>query len=319
MQAHPSREAAQEGFARENSLGIKLVDPSRNFRDPNHKPELLVAVTEFHALAGLRPIGDTLTLLDELAVDSLAPYRTILSKQANSDGMRLVLSSLYELSAEELTDAILDLARQSRVYLGSGGSGGRWATVAQTVIELGDRYPKDPGVIAALLLNRLSLKPGEALYLGPGQLHAYLGGIGVEVMGNSDNVLRGGLTSKHVDHRELLQILKFESLANPIVQAVPANVGAPGEFDYPTPERDFAVSRFNLSPDHNSLSFHPEGPEIHLCTSGTIRVTGDHREVTLRPGKALWIPSNTGSVTYSATASATVFRTRVGNMSHTNF
>lgn len=312
LQAHPSPDKAREGFAAEDAQGIPVDAPDRNYRDVNHKPEILVAVTEFHALVGFRPVDRTVTLLDALEVPALQPYRDMLHGQPDAAGVRAVFTTFITMPPMVLETVVSDLVDGAVEYLTVSGVGAEWAAEARTVVELAERYPTDPGVLGALLLNRVALRPGQAVYLGPGQLHAYLRGVGVEVMANSDNVLRGGLTPKHVDVPELMRVLEFSPLADPTVRAQPAGRGIPGEVDYPTPEPDFALSRIDLSPGSVPVSYRPDGPEVLLCTSGQARVCENGVYETLGPGCAAWVPASTPEVVLDAAEGATVFRTRVG-------
>lgn len=314
LQAHPSTEKAREGFSGEDARGIALDAPNRNYRDVNHKPEVLVALTEFHALVGFRPVRRTIALLDALDVPSLRPYREMLEGQPDAEALRAVFTTFVTMPHGMLSEVVADLVTHSVGYLSGQGINGLWSPVATTVVELAERYPTDPGVLGALLLNRVILQPGEAVYLGPGQLHAYLRGVGVEVMANSDNVLRGGLTPKHVDVPELMRVLEFTPLADPTVQGVPADRGIPGEVDYPTPEPDFALSRIDLATGSGAVSWRPDGPEVVLCTSGQVEVDGAGGSEILGPGHAVWVPASTPEVTLRALEGTTVFRTRVGDV-----
>ena len=207
LQAHPSAEQAAEGYRREERLGIPVNSPVRNYRDASHKPELLVALHQFEALAGFRPAAKTIELLQALAVSDLDPFIDLLNDQSDADGLRALFTTWItapQPDIDVLVTAVLDGAIS---YLSSGAT--EFAAEAKTVLELGERYPGDAGVLAALLLNRITLAPGEGIYLSAGNLHAYLRGVGLEVMANSDNVLRGGLTPKHVDVPELLRVLNF--------------------------------------------------------------------------------------------------------------
>ncbi|MDT5263857.1 MAG: mannose-6-phosphate isomerase, partial [Mycobacterium sp.] len=201
LQAHPSAEQAMEGFAREDRLNIPVTAPTRNYRDRSHKPELIVALGPFEALAGFRPAARSVELMRALAVSDLDPFIALLSGQSEADGLRALFTTWItapQPDLDVLVPAVLDGAVS---YLRSGET--TFAAEAKTVLELGERYPGDAGVLAALLLNRITLAPGEGIYLPAGNLHAYLQGVGFEVMANSDNVLRGGLTPKHVDVPEL--------------------------------------------------------------------------------------------------------------------
>ena len=207
LQAHPSAEQAMEGFAREEKLGIPVSAPTRNYRDASHKPEILVALGQFEALAGFRSAARSVELMRALAVTDLDPFVNLLSDQSDADGLRALFTTWItapQPDLDVLVPAVIDGAIH---YVRSGKK--KFAAEAKTVLELGERYPGDAGVLASLLLNRITLNPGEAIYLPAGNLHTYLHGVGVEVMANSDNVLRGGLTPKHVDVPELLRVLDF--------------------------------------------------------------------------------------------------------------
>ena len=184
LQAHPSAQQAVEGFAREERLGIPITSPTRNYRDRSHKPELLIALGPFEALAGFRDVARTVELLTALAVPDLDPFLGLLSGQPAADGLRALFTTWItapQPDLDVLVPAVLDGAIH---YLRSGAT--EFNAEAKTVLELGERYPGDAGVLASLLLNRLSLRPGEAIFLPAGNLHAYLHGIG----GRSDGELR---------------------------------------------------------------------------------------------------------------------------------
>ncbi|WP_010542015.1 mannose-6-phosphate isomerase, class I [Dietzia alimentaria] len=313
LQAHPSPENAREGFAAEDARGIALDAADRNYRDVNHKPEILVALTEFHALVGFRPVDRTIALFDALDVDSLRLYRDMLTCQPDAEGLRAVFTTFVTMPHVALESVVSDLVTGVVGYLTGHGVDGEWSPVATTIAELAERYPSDPGVLAALLLNRVILCPGEAVYLGPGQLHAYLRGVGVEVMANSDNVLRGGLTPKHVDVPELMRVLEFSPLVDPTVQAVEAERGLRYEIDFPTPEPDFALSRIELPDSSGPVTWRPEGPEVLLCTSGEAWVGQDGQSTVVSPGCAVWVPASTQEVALRSISGATMFRTRVGD------
>jgi mannose-6-phosphate isomerase len=291
LQAHPDTAAASAGFAREEAAGIPLDDPRRSYRDANHKPELVCALTEFHALTGFREPSVTLELLAELAVPELAAYVTLLAERPDSAGLRALLSTWMTLE-RQLLDELVPAVRLACVELlcrdGAGGSGSRFAAEARTVLELSGRYPGDPGVLAALLLNRVTLAPGQALYHDEGVLHAYLSGACIEVMANSDNVLRGGLTPKHVDVAELLRVVDFGSGPAPIVDGSVDGVLT----RYDTVAEEFRLWRLDWTgPTAGDVVSLPEdGPRILLCTGGTAKVSaGSGRSVQLRRGESLWL------------------------------
>lgn len=278
LQAHPSLKQAQEGFARENAAGIALTAPERNYKDDNHKPELLVALTRFQAMAGFRPMERTLELFDVLSCPEIDHYRSMVeensSPEAEGRNLRALFTTWITIPVSARTQLIDAVVRHCRVLT----SRADWMSdVARTILDLADRYPGDVGVLGALLLNHVTLEPGEAIYLSAGQLHAYVHGMGVEIMANSDNVLRGGLTSKYVDVAELVHVLRFESLSNPVVQA--------DHGFYPVPIDEFVLSRHELGQEGMDLAH--DGPAILMCTRGTARIA----EMEIPAGEAVWIPA----------------------------
>ena len=287
LQAHPGSSAAASGFAREEAAGIALDDPRRSYKDANHKPELVCALTEFHALTGFREPSATLELLDELDVPELAVYAGLLAAQPNSGGLRALFSKWITLPQRQLDELVPTVVRACQQRLRREPET-RFAAELATVLELSQRYPGDAGVLAALLLNRVTLAPGQALYHDEGVLHAYLSGACIEVMANSDNVLRGGLTPKHMDVAELLRVLDFEAGPPPIVA---------GQADgmitrYDTTAEEFRLWRLDWS-DRTAGDVVPlpeDGPRILLCTGGAAKVSaGSGRSIALHRGESLWL------------------------------
>jgi mannose-6-phosphate isomerase len=220
IQVHPNLAKARAGYAAEDARGLPRDAPQRNYKDANHKPELLCALTEFHALCGFRPVGATLRLLDAL---ELAWLRAVLAR----DGLRAAFTALLSLDEPApLVEAVV--AGLPRL------AGTEWARLGDALTRVARDFPGDVGIAVALLLNFVRLAPGEAIYLAAGNVHSYLSGMGVEIMANSDNVLRCGFTTKHIDVAELLRITDFAELAEPRWPAVD------GAFHVPVP--DFALS-----------------------------------------------------------------------------
>ena len=238
LQVHPSLEQAAAGFGAEEADGVPRDAPHRKYRDRNHKPEMIFALTPFEALCGFRPLPESVAIFTLLAsmVEPASAARELLeavavSLTAGDDGaLRTAFTSLLEAPQQVVAD--VEAAVEAGAVSGgaSGAASGAVAGADQddeasaardlaTVAELSDQYPGDPGVLIALLLNRVSLQSGDALYLPAGNIHAYLGGLGIEVMASSDNVLRGGLTPKHVDRDELLATVIFKAFAPPTVVA----------------------------------------------------------------------------------------------------
>ena len=278
LQAHPSVPQAEAGYAREDAAGIPIDAPSRSFRDRFHKPELICALTDFHALCGFRDPVATLDVLATIDTAALDPIRDRLAVFSDVDGLGPLLEYLLTLPA---TDAA---ALVAPVVAACGVPGSdRHADVRAMAAALGERYPGDAGVVTALLLNLVHLKPGEALFLGAGSLHAYLGGTGVEIMANSDNVLRGGLTTKHIDIPTLLEVVDARPI-EPIVQR-PALVQGIASYDTPVPE--FLLDRLDLDG-----SATVSGPAILLCTDGAV----DAGSFSLERGAAVWLPAGDGII-----------------------
>lgn len=288
LQAHPGAADAAAGFARENAEGIRLDDARRNYKDVNHKPELICALTEFHALCGFREPDGTLELLGALAVPELAAHVELLAGQPDRDGLRALFSTWITLPQRLLDDMVPAVQRACIELLRRGGSATAFGPELRTVLELSEQYPGDAGVLAALLLNRVTLAPGEALYTGDGVLHAHLSGAGVELMANSDNVLRGGLTPKHVDVPELLKILDFGACPAPVVTGTADGVVT----RYDTIAEEFRLWRLDWSGPTNGdvVPLPDSGPRIVLCAAGSAKVSaGSGRSVTLERGDSLWL------------------------------
>lgn len=312
LQAHPSPRQAQEGYNREDSLGVPINSPVRNYRDRSHKPELLVSLGEFHALAGFRPVSQTIEFMRSLAVSDLDPYLALLSGQPDAEGLRALFTTwitALQSDLDVLVPAVLDGAV---AYVRTGAK--EFVAEARTLLELGERYPGDAGVLAALLLNRVSLGPGEGIYLPAGNLHSYLHGVGVEVMANSDNVLRGGLTPKHVDVPELLRVLDFNPAQEDWLR--PKKVRDGIETMYETPAPEFATSVLSLDGDdlgHEvDVPARHGGPQILLCTRGSALVRSDSAEVKVDRGSSVWVAADDGPLRLLADEPTEMFRATVG-------
>jgi len=268
IQVHPDLAQARAGYADEDARGVPRDSPERNYKDPNHKPELLCALTEFDALCGFRPVAQTLALIDALDVEALAPYRALL---AGPDGLRAAFTALLTLDdPKPLVEAVV--AGAGRL------GGGPWEAAARATLVAAGDFPGDVGAVLALLLNAVRLRPGEAIFLGAGNVHAYLRGVGVEIMANSDNVLRCGLTPKHVDVPELLRITDFTELADPIWPAVDGR--------FAVPVQDFALSVFDLD---GSVAVGDAGPAIVLCVDAGGRIEAFDSAVDLERGRAAFV------------------------------
>lgn len=292
LQAHPSLAQARAGFERENRARVALDSPMRNYRDENHKPELVVALDRFEALAGFRDPHRTVDLLRALDAPGLVPYADMLAEAPDSAGLRTLFTTWITLPQNALATLLPAVLDGCVRYL--SGRGRRTFTAeARTALELAEAYPGDAGVLAALLLNRVTLEPGQGLFLAAGNLHAYLRGLGVEIMANSDNVLRGGLTPKHVDVPELLRVLDFEPIDIPFVLPEPAGDGS---VRYRTPAPEFELRRFDIAAGAAQVPLTEAGPGIVLCTSGTVRLTDGGAELTIERGGAAWVSASDSAI-----------------------
>jgi mannose-6-phosphate isomerase len=312
LQAHPSARQAAEGFAREDRLGIPVTAPNRNYRDPSHKPEIVIALGEFDALAGFRPAERTVELMTALAVTDLDPFVSLLAGQPDADGLRALFTTWITAPQPDLDVLVPAVIEGAIHYMRSRNK--EFAAEAKAVLELGERYPGDAGVLASLLLNRITLEPGEAIYLPAGNLHTYLRGVGVEVMANSDNVLRGGLTPKHVDVPELLRVLDFTPASEDLLRPTIIEDGM--ELVYDTPAPEFAVSELRIDGGHlgheiDAPSRH-DGPQILLCTEGSTVVYAKGGSVTLSKGAAAWVAADEGPIRLTADTPTKLFRATVG-------
>ena len=275
LQAHPTQVQAAAGFAREEADGIGLDAPERMFTDRSPKPEMICALSSFETLCGFRSAERTDALLESLEAPALAPLRGRLANRA-TQSMRDVLEWLLctdEAVAAELADAVTEACVGVSVE-------DEWTATRTALGALGTLRPGDRGVAMAVLLNHVALAPGEAVFLDSGCLHAHLGGTAVEVMADSDNVVRGGLTSKHTDAATLLQIVDCEASDAP----VQAPELAEGVAVYSSTAPQFSLLRAEVDAPVEL----PAGPAVLLCTAGRVDASG----VAMHPGTAAWAPAS---------------------------
>jgi len=290
LQAHPSVRQASEGYAREEALRIPRQAPSRNYPDPTAKPELVCALSEFHVLAGFRDPHRTVELLRCLDEPQVARYADLLAAQPDADGLRALFTTWITLPAVVLDDLLPRVLDACVIQVKEHG---QFDLECRTVLELGELYPGDPGVLAALLLNRLVLGPGEAVYLAAGNLHAYLRGTAVEILANSDNILRCGLTPKHVDVPELLKVLDFSHGDMPVSRGEQV---ADHMLTYRTETPEFELSRLEWSSGSTSrdrVELNYTGPRVLICTAGAVVLsTRVGRRLRLTRGDSAWLPAH---------------------------
>jgi mannose-6-phosphate isomerase len=308
LQAHPSAAQAKAGYAAEEAAEIPRDAPNRNYPDPTAKPELVCALTEFHALAGFRDPHRTVQLLRAVQTPGIEPYVNLLAAQPDSAGLRALFTTWITLPQQALSDLLPPLLDACVEHVKAHGE---FDMECRTILDLGEVHPGDAGVLAAMLLNRLVLGPGEAIYLPAGNLHAYLHGTAVEILANSDNILRGGLTPKHVDVPELLRVLDFSCGDMPVQRGTDDRVAL-----YPTEAPEFELSRVEWgSEDREPQPLAPGGPQIMICTKGSVRLEAEGgASLDLVRGKAAWLAAHDPMVTLRPLGDGLVqvFRATVG-------
>jgi mannose-6-phosphate isomerase len=307
LQVHPTLEQAREGFAREEAAGVDRAATERNYKDDNHKPEMIFALTPFEALCGFRPAAESravflhLAACFELAGLELPPLiPQLLEDLAQPDEPIAIRSAFERLIAGggDVSDATARIA----AVLVSGAPTAEHETALSTVLTLNGQYPGDPGVLISLLLNRISLGPGEAVYLPAGNVHAYLHGLGIEVMASSDNVLRGGLTPKFIDVPELLKTVAFEAVAVPML---PAETTMLGQELFRPPFREFQLQRIELAPGAEPAPLAQSGAAVIIVTAGSVRLDSPKGELRLDRGASAFLPAAEAPVNVHAVSGAT--------------
>jgi len=301
IQAHPNLAQAREGYQRENRLGIPLEARQRNYRDDNHKPEIICALSDFWALKGFRPRQEILRLIGRV-------------EEVRDRGLLSLLEAGDSPSSlEQFFGALLSLDPQVRAELIRGvvdalASRKDTQREVEWMRQLEVSYPGDVGVLSPVLLNLVRLRPGEALFLEAGELHAYLRGVGVELMANSDNVLRGGLTSKHVDVEALTNVLTFKGEV-PVVTHGELVDGI--ERVYKAPVREFRLSKISIGEAEDWIASTRRGVEILLCTEGCLTsvVQGGNRTRTVAKGESVLVPAAVGA--YRLSGAGTLFRASI--------
>jgi mannose-6-phosphate isomerase len=305
VQVHPDRAQARAGFATEEAAGVPLDARERSYRDANHKPEMLCALDEFAGVCGFRTPAETAVLLERLGVPGLRGVVDVLRTKPEPEALREALTLILTLD-QHTVQPLVARTREALRRLAAETPSAVEAAMLRDYASVADHYPADPGLLSALLLNHVTLRPGEAMYLGAGVPHAYFHGLGVELMANSDNVLRAGLTPKHIDVPELLAVADFRATEPGIVLAQPVP-GQPGEELYPVPIDEFRLSRYRLG----EWPLPTDTPQIVLCTEGRATlVAEDGEELTLAPGESCFIAAGSPAVTARG-ADTTIFRATV--------
>lgn len=305
LQAHPSLEQARAGYAREEAHGVHWSAPERNYKDPDPKPEILCALGSFDALCGFRLPAAMRELLERLSVPGLAPVISALDRHPGPHGVEEAFAWLLGLAPASACDLVGEVAKACRRL--SFEEGPDRAALAWAC-RLAQLHPADSGVVASLMLNHVRLSSGQAMFLPAGTLHSYLGGCGIELMASSDNVLRGGLTTKRVDVAELLSVLNYESRE---VESVPTLDLGSGETAYLTDTPYFRLARIE-STEGGCCRPERRGPELLLCTSGRAEIaTGRGPSMPLARGQSAFFAAEDGD--YIISGEAQLFRATVGD------
>lgn len=291
IQVHPNKAKSELGFARENRLGVPLGDPKRNYKDPNHKPELVYAITPYKAMNGFRPIEVIVALFEEFKIGSLSTEIQSLAVNPTSEQLKEFFHRVMSLSGSEKEQVLEELLLPREL-----GGLSKIALEAKEYIEhFSSFYPSDIGGLAPLMFNTIELQPGEAMFLYAETPHAYVSGTALEIMANSDNVLRAGLTRKHIDILELIDNTKFEPIAPQDLLMKPEN--NQGRSVYPVPVEDFSFDIVNVE-----LVTAPQqlkSAEILFCLEGNVAISSGNEKLTLVKGESIFISCGAKEYLYS--------------------
>ena len=301
IQAHPSRAQAIKGFERENRLGIPLDAGNRNYKDDNHKPECICALTPFWALNGFRKIPEMLSLMEQAGPQGLEGEIKELRNKPDSRGLKCFFQALMTMNRHRQKQ-IIDNSLKNARKLSQENQIFKW------MINLQHEYEIDIGVFAPIFLNLICLEPGEAMFLPAGELHAYLDGLSIELMANSDNVLRGGLTPKHIDVPELLSVLNFKERK---IHILPQKVINECEKAYHSTAEEFILSVIEVKNGIRYTSRANRSVEIVLCTDGKATITDIEKGsfIPLAGGSSVIVPASVN--VYRIDGKATFYKASV--------
>ena len=281
IQSHPNKEQAEAGYERENRLKIPLLADIRNYKDNNHKPELICALNSFEGLKGFRKIEEIFSFARIVKSRTFDSIVVLLRKDPDQTGLKNFLSEILTLKEKERRELVEQIIQGAKKHRDENPCF-KW------ILRLDQEYPRDIGVISPLFFNYFILKPGEALFIPVGELHAYLKGAALEIMANSDNVLRGGLTPKHVDVAELLKVIRFES--NPISILTPTKESE-CEYFFPRVADEFQLSCIKLTDDRIYRKERIDSIEIIICVQGGAKIFDEKEDgIDLKKGVSVVVP-----------------------------
>ncbi|QWL66469.1 mannose-6-phosphate isomerase, class I [Aeromonas jandaei] len=297
IQVHPSKAQAEAGFAREEAAGIDAKAANRNYKDPNHKPELVFALTPYQAMNGFRAIPAILALFERVNLAAIADLTAALAASQNEAGLQHFFHQLLVLEGARKEEALAGLLAFASEHQDE-------ETFA-LITSLAAQYPGDVGLFSPLLLNVVTLKPGQAMFLDACTPHAYVRGTGLEIMANSDNVLRAGLTPKYIDVAELLDCTRCLAKPDDQILLAPHVEGAVQHFEVPVPDFTFSVYPAG---EHQLTT---ASAEILFAIDATVILKRGDETLRLEKGQSAFIPAATGS--YQLLAEGRV--ARAGNRS----
>jgi len=282
LQVHPTKDQAKEGFEKENALGIGLDAPNRNYLDRNHKPEMLCSLDSFWCLAGFRSIVQIATELKSLRLAMIGKEIDLFVQSRTVFGLERLFESIMLMGNERKQLFVKEVVEKAAVL---NGDRYKW------IVEMNQQYPGDIGVVSPLFLNLLHLHAGQAVYLGAGLIHAYLRGFGIELMSNSDNVVRGGLSVRHVDIPEFIKILQYNE--SPVEPINPREVEKSTDV-YMTPTYDFCLYRIRLNRGLKYVSSRKRAVEILICIEGAavLRYGAVKDDIVIHKGDSFLIPAD---------------------------
>lgn len=294
IQVHPNKRKAEMGFVRENEQGIPLTAANRNYKDPNHKPELVYALTAYKAMNGFRPIPDIVALFKEVKITTLHDDLSLLEAQQDPKGLKQFFSSIMTLEGDRKAFALKEL---SDAYKLSSTT-----VMAQEALQFSEdfsqHYENDIGLFSPLLLNTVELAPGEAMFLHAETPHAYVKGTGLEIMASSDNVLRAGLTPKHIDVPELIDNTVFESINPEEIRLKPVLKNE--VLSYPIPVDDFGFDV--LTARLKAQTQYLRSAEILFCVKGKATISAGNESITVNRGESVFISNELMAYTYHGDA-----------------
>ncbi len=301
IQVHPDKESAKQNYQKENEAGIPVTAPHRNYKDENHKPELMVALSDFWLLHGFK----SPSLLKETL--AAIPDFTFLIPIFEQGGYQALYEKVMRMKQEEV-NRILEPVINRIIPIYKNGELKKkqedfWAARAVETFCKDDNY--DRGIFSIYFFNLVNLKKGEGIYQPAGLPHAYLEGQNVELMANSDNVLRAGLTDKHIDVPELMKYVQFE-------ETIPSILGTSAqqkEVPFITPAPEFEMTRYQLS-ERDTVSYQTYSAEIILVLAGSLQITAAQEQIRVQKGETAFIISGS-QVDITVTATADFFRAAV--------